>query len=122
MKCPLMLKEWKPSPEFKQWEPLDCFNEECGFWDENGGRCSVVQISRLLHAIGMTLGRISIDDNMARYTFRCRDCGLTIMLGPGDPGDMPTGWTRNEQVDGKMIMLCEACSSRGKIPEEKIPG
>jgi len=48
MKCPLMLKVWKPGDEKKHWEPMDCLKEGCAWWSEAEGNCSMLLIAAYL--------------------------------------------------------------------------
>ena len=56
MKCPLMLRDWKPRPEEKVWEPFNCLLQKCAWWDEEKQACSVVVIAKELTRIQLKTG------------------------------------------------------------------
>lgn len=65
MKCPMHIIKTRSSREGQLLGPLlhidfvTCQEAQCGFWDENGDRCAILEISRLLNAIGNTMGTIA---------------------------------------------------------------
>lgn len=56
MKCPLMLKNWKSTPDVRSFEPFDCLQTECAWWDEEKNTCSVKVIAKELTRIQLKGG------------------------------------------------------------------
>ncbi|MBA7545293.1 hypothetical protein ES705_37659 [subsurface metagenome] len=53
MKCPLSITgELAPDKEFIG-AAADCLKEECAWWDEHGGFCAILKVSRHLEALGI---------------------------------------------------------------------
>lgn len=66
MKCPILINAYgKYLPEVAL-EKGNCLRKECGLFDQNGNRCSILEISRLLQAAGSTLGTIAKELTMLR--------------------------------------------------------
>ncbi len=59
MKCPMHIIKTRSSREGQLIDFVTCQEAQCGFWDENGDRCAILEISRLLNAIGNTMGTIA---------------------------------------------------------------
>lgn len=59
MKCPILQQVWLPPGEKGKWQPADCIMERCAWYDANADRCAVLEVSKLLNAIGNTLGVIA---------------------------------------------------------------
>lgn len=59
MKCPLLLFEQYTTFDKIGTNVADCLQEKCAWWDENGSRCAILEISRELCALGNTLGRVN---------------------------------------------------------------
>ena len=59
MKCPLMLKSWQGAPKKKMFQPLDCLQSGCGWYDQANNCCSVVALNQNLVAIGNVLGKLA---------------------------------------------------------------
>lgn len=58
MICPILTavfyaREGKDDPDFSE-----CRQEECAWWDANGGKCAVLEVAKLLYPIGYTLGQL----------------------------------------------------------------
>ena len=58
MKCPLICKAAAASRLPASQVVDDCVKADCAWWDENGDRCSILELSRLFNAIGNTLGSL----------------------------------------------------------------
>ena len=58
MKCPLGADyQWvAKGTTNKRWR--ECFEEECAWWDQVYGRCTVLALSQIFTAMGHVLGRI----------------------------------------------------------------
>jgi len=68
MKCPRSNSLVTDKPGELEFAFRDCLQEYCGWWDHNGGRCAVLEISRSLNAIGNTLGQLT--DKLRPELFR----------------------------------------------------
>jgi len=51
MKCPLSQGYFEQNPDDKGYMIQDCLKEECAWWDDKAGGCSVYLISRNLMGI-----------------------------------------------------------------------
>ena len=58
MKCPLLAIAWAGVVAKQEENYPDCLEEECAWFDENTGACSVLSLARVLTAIGDVLGRM----------------------------------------------------------------
>ena len=58
MKCPLSFRTMYSEKPGVQIFGGNCLKEDCAWWDENAGRCGVLEVPRLLQAIGHTLGQL----------------------------------------------------------------
>jgi hypothetical protein len=52
MKCPILQAGAKSDPEG------DCLHEDCGWWDDEKGRCAVITIATKLYDIAWNLDEI----------------------------------------------------------------
>jgi len=58
MKCPLLTdKDYSVQLE-RNLNTGDCIKEECAWWDQVYGRCTVLALSQIFTAMGHVLGRI----------------------------------------------------------------
>ena len=96
------------------YESAECLKEKCEWWDEVLELCAPIALNTALLAMGNVLSMIQTELCLSRYTFRCRDCGLTITRSASEGVALPADWIRTEQVDGKYIMLCAVCSNLEK--------
>ena len=114
MKCPLSFRLTTDEKSLVKIESVDCIKEECALWDEYVESCGVLMIAFRLQYIVDVLAMIQTELCLSKYTFRCRDCGLTITWSVSEGAALPADWTRTEQIDGKYIMLCDVCSNLEK--------
>ena len=66
MKCPLWMMGGIGSVNRYNEALGDCLKEGCTWWDANGGRCAVLELSRLGNALGNTLGTIARELTLLR--------------------------------------------------------
>ena len=110
MKCPLFVQVIELKGGLFDSQAMNCLGENCAWWDTSDKTCCVLSLDGDLSRIGTLLSMLHKEICLSKYTYRCHDCGLTIEATPGDAPELPHGWTRPEQVDGKLIMLCQRCS------------
>jgi len=58
MKCPLMLKTWQSDGSHMKFEPMNCLEEECAWWDCILERCHLQSISLRLDSVWKELAAI----------------------------------------------------------------
>jgi len=46
MKCPLMLMGWESKLNEKSFEPMDCLQEGCAWWDDVTEQCCFKTLTR----------------------------------------------------------------------------
>ena len=114
MKCPLLCIGNYSAELMRENPSFECLREECAWFDENGDRCSVLELSRTMTAIGHVLGDARRLMNLPRAVFTCAYCGLRVELEPGNNLVKPPEWKYAERIDGKFSWLCDRCSTPGR--------
>ena len=109
-KCPLFIIGDRRAQLGEETEIGDCIKEGCAMFDKLGDRCSILQTSRVLEAIGSVLGRIHAELCLSKYRYTCHYCGAVKELSPSNNRTEPATWRRHEQVDGRYVWSCRRCS------------
>lgn len=108
-KCPLFIINDTRAQLGEETEIGDCLGTACAAYDETGDNCSVLGIPRVLVAIGGVLGQIHDELCLSKYTYTCHYCQVRIQKTAAGEFKEPAGWTREEQVDGHYVWICDRC-------------
>ncbi len=58
MKCPLMLKTWQATVDKVSFQPMDCPEGACAWWDREGKKCNEVRKAEALDRLGEIMADI----------------------------------------------------------------
>lgn len=109
MKCPLIKVDKYHDGKETQVIHADCLGTDCAWYSDEYEQCDPTGFLPDIIALGNTLGHLVDILRRERTVFHCHYCGTAAEIWPAHLHEVPDGWTRKEQLDGKHVWICDRC-------------